>query len=142
MIRLFTIVLCLTISASAHAEWIEYAQSAYTKHYYNIERMQRLQDGKISVWVKVMHDSPDKIIKLRLKSNRPIEGFESYSYNLNRYIVDCNNGQNAMASLNMYSSEGDLLDSVNIGPQSWEFHDIQPNSAGEKLMKVTCASNN
>jgi hypothetical protein len=132
MIKKLLLILCL-LSMPAHAEWKEAAESDTSRFYVDYSRIKN--EGRYkSMWYLNDYKSPNtdssgkQYKSAILKRLIDCQGSRSQNVALNRYSEQMGGGEN------IYSDNRPMLEA------QWEY--AVPNSVGDSLIKIACATNN
>ncbi len=128
-----------TCCGAAQAAWVIVSASADTDEVaiYNDERVTQLPNGLVSVWL-IYTGGKDKKIALRKKMGLSTDGYENYSNSANKMVYDCAKQQIAVASINDYTENRDILEATNIPLPELQFVNAAEESIGEKVMNMVC----
>jgi len=128
MKKILFVLLSLTISHSAIAEWVELGGSDDATSYYDPNRIESYSGGYQSIWALRDYKTTQrrKDIKAPFRSN------------VIRVIVDCTRKESKVISAFGYSQNmgrGELVDSDSV---TGSFSSAPPNSVKEALIDLAC----
>jgi hypothetical protein len=115
-------------------DWKLYAKTDLYECFYDAENVTEPSENIVRVWTKLEY------------TERGIAGivkefgkhYESLSYSLRLWEINCAEKRQRILSITEYSVEGNILYTNPAGSRPSDWKDISPESVGENLYKAVC----
>ena len=125
----------LTLYATAHAGWEQFAVGENGPLYYDADRIISIPDANdVGVWEKAKYSN----IAVSGITKKDRIKFKNYSYTISKHIFDCATQQFMTSSQFAYSSDNKILLSRHYNISEQLSYDVIPGSVPDQLMNIVC----
>lgn len=122
----------LAVIAAQGNDWISIGRNHAGMAYYVKASSAKIEDGGLSLWVKVVPSRPEPAFPEKPKGPR-------YVHALLMHHISCVNKTLGTSSVVKYDATGTVVWSSTVLP---EMEPVVPDSMGERLVLIACGSRN
>lgn len=139
---LSALVIIFLVSMAEGVEWVFTARSPLgAEFFYDRETLVKLSNGMFRMTVKMTYpdEGRNQFVRHLISKDPRYKYYESLSYTLSSYEIDCAIKEFRVTSISNHSSDGQKLDSFTYDrqpPEGWL--PIPPMSIAETIYYVSC----